>query len=186
MTSCSLPASLLSSVVLVLSCASSLAQDPATPPPPIPAEQADQLMALEGETRTVSGFVAKTRTNVTGIHFLEFRDSSFVCVVFPRFLDHFAGGTPSELYQDKHLEVTGPIEVYRGQPQIKLERSDQVRIVEAPPPPPAPPPAPEPAKPDEPAPVAKSDPQSATPPPTPQLEVVDGKPALDWRLFFPE
>ena len=151
----------------------------------------EQILEDEGEIIRVKGFVASTRTNATGIHFLEFKNTEFVCVTFGRQLGAFTEGAPSEIYRDKWLEVTGEIEKYRGLPQIRLTSPDQVKVL------------------DEPKPV---DPPKETPPvieevtsnevevevvtkPTPplnssvngrELEVVDGVPAVDWRKYFPE
>ena len=171
--------------------------------PRLSAQEATKLMKLterstaelledEGEKVRVLGFVDETRKNATGIHFLEFKDSDFVCVTFARYAKEFEG-PPSEIYKEKWLEVTGEIENYRGNPQIKLLTPDQVKIVPGPPPPK---PVVEVAKTDgkgEPGEeeekpkeeevkpvVAKKEPEG------PVVEIIDGVQALDWRKYFPE
>jgi len=168
---------------------------------PIPATETELLNALEGETRTVRGIIDSASTNVTGVHFLRFRDSSFVGIIFPRFLPNFPGGTPSRRYSGKVVAVTGELELYRGARQIQLRHPDQIEILEDAPPPPAPKAEPETeAEASSTAPAEEANASQAAPPDNaepageeteeaqeePDLEVVNGVPAIDWRLYFPE
>lgn len=155
---------------------------------------AAKILESEGEKATVRGFVEDTNTNATGIHFLNFRNSEFVCVTFARYLSAFEKG-PAEAYLEKWIEVTGEIENYRGSPQIKLLSPDQVKIIDRPAPAKAPElteeaPSEDPAmadtenaEPDAPEVKAVGDVEMEDIPPG--TEVVNGVPALDWRKYFP-
>ena len=156
---------------------------------------AARILEKEGEKATVRGFVEDTHTNATGIHFLNFRNSEFVCVTFARYLSAFEKG-PAEDYLEKWIEVTGEIEDYRGSPQIKLLSPDQVRIIDKPAPAKAPDltetdaPTEDPAmgdtesgEPDAPEVKAVGDVEMEDIPSG--TEVVNGVPALDWRKYFP-
>lgn len=164
----------------------------------------EQILQDEGNTVAITGFVKSTQVNAAGIHFLEFKDNAFSCVTFARNVKNFPDGPPSEVYKEKWVEVTGPIEKYRGQAQMQLASPDQVKIIDAP----APPamtekvpagsedqtalnaseaPKTEAPKTEEPAAEAIT-PVVAAPPAQPGrvVEVIDGVEALDWRTFFPE
>ncbi len=155
----------------------------------------------EGDAIRVQGYVERTHINATGIHFVNFKDNSFECVTFARFLTAFPDAKgPADLYLEKWIEVSGPLENYRGNPQIKITSPDQVTVIDKP----------TPTEPDTPAPAEddtadepgieemaaedKEDdsPESVVPalstaatPDTPALEEVDGVPAIDWRKYFP-
>ncbi len=152
----------------------------------IPVTETEALVAREGQPVRVRGYVETARVNATGIHFLNFRDTGFVCVTFPRNLARFSGGLPAERYGEKWVELTGTLELYRGDPQIKLEDPSQIAIVEAPPE------APEPiASAEEPT-HSETTQETNTPgesapvaPPEPGAELVNGQPPVDWRRFFP-
>lgn len=166
-----------------------LAQDVATKL--IDLEEVSELKILEdeGEAVRVRGFVERTNTNATGINFLDFKGTDFVCVTFGRHLSSFPDGGPAEIYNEKWIEVSGKIENYRGNPQIRIESPDQVKIIDEPAP-----------KPPEPEPVVvveepkKEEVVKPKPAPAPepvakdgrQLEMVNGVPAVDWRKYFPE
>ena len=151
-----------------------------------------KILEAEGEKVRVSGYVESTRTNATGIHFLHFQDTDFVCVTFPQFLDQFGEKPPSEQYVEKWIEVSGEIQNYRGTPQIRLTSSDQVKTIPAPP-------VPKPVV-EEPEKVAETKEEGTEEKPKPEetptpkekknsgraLEVVNGVEALDWRKYFPE
>ncbi|MDF1814467.1 MAG: hypothetical protein P1V20_19835 [Verrucomicrobiales bacterium] len=153
---------------------------------------AEKILEDEGETVRVRGFVTSTSTNATGINFLDFKDTDFVCVTFGRFVSNFTDGPPAEVYKEKWIEVSGEIQNYRGAPQIRVESPEQVKILaEPPPPPPEPDPSPEMAKEEKKEEVVKKpEPEPEVAPEKAEkgreLEVIDGVPALDWRKYFPE
>jgi hypothetical protein len=156
----------------------------------VEAATSEQILENEDVSVRVQGFVEATRINATGIHFLDFKGSDFICVTFAGFVEKFPDGPPAEFYKEKWVEVTGKIQNYRGTPQIRLESPDQVKILDQPsPPPPAPPQVTEAAKEPETKaaiPAPKEKPATPNLPPTRELEVINGVPALDWRKYFPE
>lgn len=171
-----------------------LAQDAELPK--IDVTDSAALLANEGNEAIVTGKVTSTGSSASGINFLNFDGSDFVCVTFARNLGAFTEGSPVELYDGELIEVTGRIEMYRGSPQIKLESPDQVKILKSETPEPEPvPEAPEmveteepAAKPEAPAPTPEDDKSAALQPPTatdPDVELVDGQPPVDWRKYFP-
>lgn len=165
-----------------------LAQD-ADKPEVIAATEVDTLKAKAGETLTVRGFIDRTGRSGSGINFLNFKDSDFVAVVFGQHVAKFEDGAPHEMFDAKWVEVTGKVEIYKENPQIKIEDQKQIKIVEAPK---SEPTASAPAAAD-PEPTPEPVPEPAPTPPAPKpavvnsdLEVVNGKPAVDWKLYFSE
>ncbi len=156
--------------------------------PQISASDSGQLLANEGKRAVVAGFIESTGTSASGIHFLNFRGSEFVCVVFARDLAAFGENSPAEVYAQKHVEVRGEIELYRGNPQIKLASPDQISVQEQPQPENAekPPETPQPAPKTEsqPEPEAKSAKSASDSPAAPDVELIDGVPPVDWRKYF--
>lgn len=159
----------------------------------------EQLLEDEGKTLRIKGFVERTNSNATGINFLNFKGSDFQCITFARYIRNFDEGAPVDIYKETWIEVTGVIENYRGNPQIKLTDPKQVKILPAP-------------KPPKPVVITKTQPTStdqtkkdteqaeeeadaATVPivnlkpepgeKAPVVEIIDGVPALDWRTYFP-
>ena len=157
----------------------------------------DKLLEIEGDTVRVKGFVESGNTNATGINFLVFKDSSFQCITFARYTRNFKDGLPVDLYAEKWIEVTGKMENYRGNPQIKLTDPKQVKIIKAPAPvvPEVKPSVAETeaTEPDvekkaevvEPAASEEPEAETKVEDKGPKLEVVNGVEAVDWRLYFP-
>ena len=79
----------------------------------VPASDAAALEAHDGEAVIVTGFVEETRVNATGIHFLNFKDSEFVCVTFAQQVKGFTDGPPSEVYREQWVAVSGTLEKAR-------------------------------------------------------------------------
>jgi hypothetical protein len=90
----------------------------------IPIHEARQHV---GETKCVAGKVLKIRIGNSGVHFLDFCEDQMACpfavVVFPSGLKdvgdvrHLAGRT---------IEIHGVIKLYDGQPEIILNRINQI------------------------------------------------------------
>jgi hypothetical protein len=161
------------------------APDPEPEPAVVPVTESETLSAREGQETLVQGRVSRTRVNSSGIHFLEFEDTPFVCVTFAQQVAAFPDGPPSEIYKDQWVRVRGRIEQFRGAPQIKLAAPDQIEVIPAPAAEPAPVAMPVTPENPEPAPVAAA-PAAPAPAVPSGAETVDGIPALDWRKFFPE
>ncbi|MEO0415449.1 MAG: hypothetical protein AAF226_10915 [Verrucomicrobiota bacterium] len=151
----------------------------------------EKLLEYEEEEVRIQGFVKSTNVNQTGIHFINFDGSEFVCVTFGRYLTNFAEGPPTEIYNEKWIEVSGTLQNYRGTPQIRLTSPNQVKIIEAP----------ELPKPetnvtettteqtgdaDAVVEVAAEEETKPEAPQGPVVEVIDGVQAIEWRQFFPD
>lgn len=154
---------------------------------------ADKMLEVEGETVRVKGFVETTNKNATGIHFLNFKGPDFQCVTFARYVRNFEK-PPMDLYKEKWIEVTGEIQNYRGNPQIRLTDPTQVKILDQP----APvkqvattttpsQPKEEEEKPTSEKAIVEVEPVVEEPPKPnePVVEVINGVPAIDWRQYFP-
>ncbi|MEM7013727.1 MAG: OB-fold nucleic acid binding domain-containing protein, partial [Verrucomicrobiota bacterium] len=98
----------------------------------VAATEVDALKAKTGETLTVRGFIDRTGRSGSGINFLNFKDSTFVAVVFGQHVAKFEDGAPAEIFDEKWVEITGEIEIYKENPQIKVEDPKQIKIIEAP------------------------------------------------------
>ena len=182
----------------VIAAAAALAQEEA--PPKFAATQIDELKAKEGEEVIVTGMVKDAGRSRTGINFLNFADSTFVAVTFPQQLPKFEAGEPADVYEGKQVEIRGTLDIYKGEPQIKLEEPGQISIVEKPDgpsqpvsvapmevdPEPAPEPQPEAeleTKPESAPAVAGTAEEAAKP--APGVELVNGEPPVDWKRYFP-
>ena len=95
---------------------------------------------LLGQVWKVEGTVEDTR-NTGDVCYLNFsRDwnTDFNAVIFARDFVRFPAN-PELYYRGKAMEITGPVGIYRGKPEIFLIDPGQIRIIEAPvPAPPAP------------------------------------------------
>ncbi len=81
-----------------------------------------------GKTATVHGKIKSTSVSKSGIHFLNFYSSNVVVVCFKNDVKKFEGGGPAKLWNNKEIEVTGKLELYKGKPQIKITAPAQVRL----------------------------------------------------------
>jgi len=86
-----------------------------------------------GRTITVEGKIVLAK-NIGSICFLNFSNEPgggdrFYLVVFQDQFDLF-GGKPEVFFRNKTVRATGEIEEYKGRPQMKIRRKEQVRIVE--------------------------------------------------------
>ncbi len=95
----------------------------------IPVAEVDQIAAQLGKVATVKGKVIRTGQSKYGIQFLNFTDGRFVIVCFPEAVATFKGKPPIERYRGQMVEITGFIETYRDQYQVKLRSPDQIRIL---------------------------------------------------------
>ena len=99
-----------------------------------------------------------------------------------------------DVFEGKWVKIRGEIELFKGKPQIKLEEPSQIAVVEKPEPKPVevvekPQPAPAVAEPEpqpEPEPPLQTEPKTAVAPRSGDVELIDGKPPVDWRLYFKE
>ena len=155
--------------------------------PTIDATEIEKLREQEGSEIIVRGFIETTGKSASGVNFLNFRGTEFVCVVFAQNAATFTDGLPAEIYREKWVEVRGTLSSFRGKPQIKLEGPSQVTIIEAPAMVEA---EPEPAKIETPAePEEKIEEPEKKPEPEITIdgdtELIDGLPPVNWKLYFP-
>lgn len=106
--------------------------------PKITANETGKLKARVGQQTTVTGKVSKANTSSSGMHFLNFEGGEFKAVTPPEAVAAFPEGGPAVLYKGRSVEISGLVEVYRGAPQIKLLKPEQIRLLEAASPPPKP------------------------------------------------
>ena len=97
--------------------------------PVFKASDTESILAKTGQKITVKGSVSTARKSKSGTNFISFKDSEFYLVTFKSDLNAFKDGEPADLYQKKHLAVTGVISVYKNKPQMKLLRPDMVKII---------------------------------------------------------
>lgn len=96
------------------------------------------IIAKDGQKITVRGTVSGVRKSRGGTNFINFEGSDFYLVAFKSDLNAFKNEEPADLYQGKHLAVTGVVSIYKGKPQMKLLHPDMIRIVNSEEPIPAP------------------------------------------------
>lgn len=89
------------------------------------------ITAKLGQKITVKGIVSEVRKTSSGTNFINFENSDFYLVTFKSDLAAFEKGEPADLYQGKHLAVTGVVSTYKGKPQMKLTQPDMVKFVTA-------------------------------------------------------
>ncbi|MCA9248941.1 MAG: OB-fold nucleic acid binding domain-containing protein [Planctomycetales bacterium] len=88
------------------------------------------LNAKIGQEVVVHGDVARAAKSGSGLHFLNFENSSLSVVCFAEHAKKFPNRSPSETYRDRAIEVRGTLERYKGKLQIKLIDPKQIRILE--------------------------------------------------------
>jgi DNA/RNA endonuclease YhcR with UshA esterase domain len=91
-------------------------------------DQAKLKVALD-QVVNVRGQVVHTGQSRGGTSFLNFNEPHFGVVSFPSDRAFFRLD-PAMLYKDKLIEITGTIEQYEDQFQIKLSHPDQVKVLE--------------------------------------------------------
>jgi len=97
--------------------------------PTFKSSDSQSITAKDGQKITVHGIVSSVRKSKGGTNFINFENSDFYLIAFKSDLGAFEGGEPADLYQGKHLAVTGVVSIYNNKPQMKLLRPDMVKIV---------------------------------------------------------
>lgn len=101
-------------------------------PDRIPAYETGKINARKGEEIIVTGKVANTFvSNSSGHHFLNFNSAKLRVICFKEDLGAFPSGGPAAVYKGKSVEVQGVVDLYKGNPQIRIQKSDQVRLTGA-------------------------------------------------------
>lgn len=91
---------------------------------PVAWRQAGRYM---GMTITVEGKVVNTH-NTGKVCFLNFTENSrsgFYVILFDRVLDSWEK-PPQDFFLDRTIRVKGKVSSYKGRPQIRVERTDQI------------------------------------------------------------
>ena len=91
------------------------------------AGDTEALLKNDGQKVTVIGKCDRSGKSSGGTNFVNFENSEFSLVTFKSDLGPFTEGEPADLYEGKHLSVTGVIEIYKDAPQIKLLDPKQVK-----------------------------------------------------------
>lgn len=85
-----------------------------------------------GETATVEGVVADVHVAPNGMILLDLGgrdpDNKFVAVIFSK--DAAAFG-PVSGYIGQLVQISGPIQLYRGKPEITLTQEGQIQVITA-------------------------------------------------------
>ncbi|MEM0896177.1 MAG: hypothetical protein AAGJ79_04760 [Verrucomicrobiota bacterium] len=104
------------------------AKDQAAAIPRFHVSESAKLLSRDGETVTIYGKADKTRvSSSSGHHFLNFTGSDFSVICRAEHLSAFTGEGPARIYDQKLIEIRGPLRIYKGKPQISLESPTQIR-----------------------------------------------------------
>ena len=114
--------------LLAFACSAVAAEETDTSPV-FKSSDTQSITAKVGQKITIKGTVSTVRKSNGGTNFINFEDSEFYLVAFKSDLKAFENGEPADLYQGKHLTVTGVASIYKGKPQMKLSHPDMVRLV---------------------------------------------------------
>ena len=93
----------------------------------------DSVMNYEGKTITVcskvqSTYVTKGDKKTTYINFGNpYPNTTFTVVIFEGDLQNFKY-TPSEYLKDKNVCITGKVKIYKGKPEMVVNKVEQIKI----------------------------------------------------------
>ena len=116
---------------LLALCADIVAQTALTASKPIPAGNVAKLRENVGQEVTVQGRIGSTGRSKSGNQFLNFANSELTAVCFSEHVTKFRDGKPADVYRGKEVELTGKVELFRDEVQIRLTDPSQIRIVAA-------------------------------------------------------
>lgn len=114
-------------LTLALSVKATAQDEAASALPILRASDTEALMKKEGQKVTVVGKCDRSGKSGGGTNFVNFENSEFTLVTFKSDLGPFTEGEPADIYEGKHLSVTGIIGIYKDAPQIKLLDPKQVK-----------------------------------------------------------
>ncbi|HEX8310004.1 MAG TPA: hypothetical protein VF614_01730 [Chthoniobacteraceae bacterium] len=102
----------------------------------VDATDLDALRAVLGKEATAEGIIAMQGENRAGVvRYLNFADDYKKALGLVFFLNYSEGSTFTKeklaQFVGKKVRVTGKIEEYNGALQIKINKLDQIKIVEA-------------------------------------------------------
>ena len=93
----------------------------------------DSVINYEGKTITVcskvqSTFLTKGDKKTTYINFGNpYPNTTFTVVIFEADLLNFKN-TPSEYLKDKNVCITGKVKIYKGKPEMIINKEEQIKI----------------------------------------------------------
>ena len=94
-------------------------------------KQIEEIRAAEGKEIKVRGIVERTgRSKGSGMNFLNFTGGEFTVVIFGRSLKNFPEGEPADMFKGKLVEVTGKVEFYKEKPQIVVEETARIVLLD--------------------------------------------------------
>lgn len=118
---------------LLLLCAAALPGLIAGQPevPVFEVKQIAGIRAAEGKEIKVRGLVERTgRSKGSGMNFLNFSGGELTVVIFGRNLKNFTEGEPADIFRGKLVEVTGKVEFYKKKPQIVVEETARIVVLD--------------------------------------------------------
>lgn len=95
----------------------------------ISVSELGKLRSRTGKEVIVFGKVAGTSTSGSGHHFLNF-SNGFKVVCLKDHVGKFPKGGPAKLFEGKLIEVQGEIASHQGKPQISVESSGQIKVID--------------------------------------------------------
>lgn len=93
----------------------------------------DSVQFYQGKEITVCAkvmdtYVSKTNEGTTFVNFGKpYPKSTFTIVIFEADLLNFKY-TPSVFLKDKNVCITGKIKIYKGKPEMKVNKEEQIKI----------------------------------------------------------
>ncbi len=93
----------------------------------------DSVKNYEGKTITVcskvqSTYVTKGDKKTTYINFGNpYPNTTFTVVIFEADLPNFKN-TPSEYLKDKNVCITGKVKIYKGKPEMIVNKEEQIKV----------------------------------------------------------
>jgi DNA/RNA endonuclease YhcR with UshA esterase domain len=100
--------------------------------PVFEVKQIEEIRAAEGQEIRVRGLVERTgKSKGSGMNFLNFTGGEFTVVIFGRNLKNFTEGEPADIFRGQLVEVTGKVEFYKKKPQIVVEETARIVLLDA-------------------------------------------------------
>ena len=93
----------------------------------------DSVQYYEGKIITVcskvqSTYVTKGDKKTTYLNFGNpYPNTTFTVVIFEGDLPNFKN-TPSEYFKDKNMCITGKVKIYKGKPEIIVNKEEQIKV----------------------------------------------------------
>ena len=99
--------------------------------PVFEVKQIEGIRAAEGQEIRVRGLIERTgKSKGSGMNFLNFTGGEFTVVIFGRNLKNFTEGEPADIFMGKLVEVTGKVEFYKEKPQIVVEETARLVLLD--------------------------------------------------------